>query len=103
MTSVHNEPHPLAQKYVRPSNVEIAKKFGIVRIEDWNDRIEGDSWLHLRSRGLTHVDRYTTLAQSLHAPLTGLACDEIVRCHMQSTGDLVLLHNDWLANAQVIA
>lgn len=103
MTAVHNTPHPLAQKYVKPSNVEITKKFGIVRIEDWNDRIEGDSWLTLRHRGLAHVDRYTTLAQSLQAPMTGLACDAIVRCHTQSTGDLVLLHDDWLKDAQVIA
>lgn len=106
MTSIHNEPHPLAQKYVRPSNAEIAKKYGIVRIEDWDDRIAGDVWTTLRERGDSSVERYIALVNNIKSQGPVLTPDEVfnvVRCHTQSTGEMVRLHNDWLTNAQVIA
>lgn len=102
MTAVHNEPHPMAQQYVLPSNPEIAKKFGAVRIEDWDDRIAENTWLIMRVRGNQDASSYAELASSMQAPMTGLAACEVVRCHTQRTGELVLLHDDWLKGAQVI-
>lgn len=106
MTSVHTTPHPLAQKYVKPNNPEIAKKFGIVRIEDWDDRIAGDTWPTLRERGSAPVESYVdTLNNTAHdtSVLAPAILFEVVRCHTQSTGELVLLHHDWLKDGQVIA
>lgn len=97
MTSVHLHPHPLAQRYVKPSNSEIAKKFGIVRVEDWDDRVAGETWDDRHNRGGDKAaDDYAALA----SPRTSY---EVVRCHTQSTGDLILLHDDWLRGAEVIA
>lgn len=103
MTSVHNEPHPLAQKYVRPSNPQIARKFGIVRVEDWDDRVSGSTWVERNIQGgHPEVDSYLNTS---HLPgLTATPVDaQVVRCHTQSTGETVLLHHDWLVGAQVIA
>lgn len=102
MTVVHNEPHPLAQKYVKPSNAEISRKFGIVRVEDWDDRVGGDPWLDRYLRGgFPEADQYEQLHNQV-SPIP-MAMLEVVRCHTQSTGELVLLHDDWLKDAQIIA
>lgn len=106
MASVHNEPHPLAHKYVVPSNKEIAKKFGVVRVEDWDDRIAGDTWMTLRERGEPSVERYVDLVNTIRSQSPVLApavLNEVVRCHTQSTGEMVRLHDAWLEGAQVIA
>lgn len=106
MTSVHTEPHPLAQRYVKPNNPEILKKFGIVRIEDWDDRVSGDTWPTLRERGSASVERYVdTLNHVAHdtSVLAPAILCEVVRCHTQSTGELVLLHDAWVRTGQVIA
>lgn len=103
MTAVHNQPHPLAQKYVKPSNPQIAKKFGIVRVEDWDDRVSNRTWIERNMQGgFPEVDAYTA---TTHLPgLTATPVDaQVVRCHTQSTGETVLLHSDWLEGAQVIA
>lgn len=103
MTAVHNEPHPLAQKYVRPSNPQIAKKFGIVRIEDWDDRVSGRTWLERNLQGgHPEVDTYMVTANTPGVSPTPTDA-QVVRCHTQSTGETVLLHDDWLVGAQVIA
>ena len=39
MTVVHNHPHPLAMQNVKPVNPQIFQKFGMVRVEDWDDRV----------------------------------------------------------------
>jgi hypothetical protein len=106
MTSVHKEPHPLAQRYIKPSNVAIAKKFGIVRIEDWDDRVSGDTWVSLRERGNASAEQYVDSLNNTARDTSVLVPEilfEVVRCHTQSTGELVLLHHDWLKNGQVIA
>lgn len=103
MTSVHNEPHPLAQKYVIPSNKEIAKKFGTVRVEDWDDRVAGLPWTEQVERhGYPQAEQYHARAQ-YDGHKASLASLEVVRCHTQSTGELVLLHHDWVKDGQVIA
>lgn len=105
MTSVHTEPHPMAQKYVKPNNPEIAKKFGIVRVEDWDDRVSGETWPTLRERGLnTSVETYLVQVNALDASvLAPAALYEVVRCHTQSTGEVVLLHHDWIKTGQIVA
>jgi hypothetical protein len=93
MTVVHNNPHPLAMKVLVPKNEEIAKKFGEVRIEDWDDRVAGSTWRERAQRG-TEVDAYTNETVDL---VPGTASDfEVVRCHSTATGELILLHDDWL-------
>ena len=104
MTSVHTEPHRLAQKYVKPSSTEILKKYGIVRVEDWDDRVSGDVWTTLREQGNGDVERYVELVHQMGTSvLAPLSIFQVVRCHLQSTGDVVLLHDEWLTEAQVIA
>lgn len=103
MTVVHNHPHPLSQRYVKPSNNEIAKKFGIVRVEDWDDRVSGITWLEQARRGgYPQAEQYRTRARNATSRVS-LDSLEVVRCHTQSTGELVYLHDDWLKDAQVIA
>lgn len=103
MTSVHKEPHPLAQKYVKPNNPQIARKFGIVRIEDWDDRVAGDTWVDRHARGGSpESDQYDELSRQYGAE-SWQRVEDVVRCHTQSTGELVLLHHDWLKDGQVIA
>jgi hypothetical protein len=95
MTVVHNSPHPLAMEVVIPANTEIAKKFGEVRIEDWEDRVAGLTWTEQYVRSVPSTRAYeesvwdakTGTVSSLHA---------VVRCHSTATGELILLHDDWL-------
>lgn len=103
MTAVHSHPHPLAQRYVKPSNVEIAKKFGIVRVEDWDDRVGGDTWMDRHARGGDKAADSYAVSSNPVPPSRSDKVDEVVRCHTQSTGELVLLHNDWLKDGQIIA
>lgn len=88
MTVVHNHPHPKAHQVVKPSNPEILKKFGMVRIEDWSDRILQLTWRELVGRNYAPA-----MEQNL---LTAVADDQIVACHTLTTGERVLLHDDWL-------
>jgi hypothetical protein len=103
MTSIHTHPHPLAQKYVRPNNTAIASKFGIVRIEDWDDRIGGDTWMDRHARGGDKAADSYAMSGNPVPPSSKSLISEVVRCHTQSTGELVLLHNDWVKDGQVIA
>lgn len=103
MTSVHTERHPLAERYVKPSNAAILKKFGIVRVEDWADRVDGETWPTLRTRGSAQIERYVELAHAQNAPMGPGNLLEVVRCHLQSTGDLVLLHDEWIKNGVIVA
>lgn len=103
LAAVHNEPHPLALKYVKPNNQAIAKKFGVVRIEDWDDRVAGLPWTEqIERHNFPQAEQYRSRAQyeAHKAPLGSL---EVVRCHTQSTGELVLLHHDWVKDGEVIA
>lgn len=102
MTAIHNEPHPLAQKYVNPGNPQIAKKFGIVRVEDWDDRVAGETWVDRHARGgFPEADQYDEVSRRIHPDSWG-DMYKVVRCHTQSTGELVLLHDDWVKSGQVI-
>jgi hypothetical protein len=94
MTVVHPHPHPLAMQVVTPSNPEILKTFGRVRIEDWSDRILQGTWQELRGRS-SEVKNYLNLANE---PGLGsvMVDNEIVACHTLHDGSRVLLHNDWL-------
>lgn len=105
MTSVHNEPHPLAQRYIKPNNPEIASKFGVVRIEDWDDRISGYPWPVLRDQGAnSSVESYVAQVNATdRSVLAPAALFDVVRCHTQSTGELVLLHDEWVKTGKVIA
>lgn len=102
MTVAHNHPHPLAQKVVEPSNAEILKKFGTVRVEDWNDRVTGLLWTEIAQRGnYSEVSEYpisALAAQKGRGPVS--ATHDVVRCHSVTTGEVVLLHNDWLPSDQ---
>lgn len=93
---VHPNRHPRAEEVLVPSNPEIAKKFGEIRVEDWDDRVAGATWRERHSHGgFPEVLRFlgTTNEGDLgHTP----ADADVVRCHSTTTGDLVLLHNDWL-------
>lgn len=103
MTVVHNHPHPLSQRYVKPSNPQILAKFGIVRIEDWDDRVAGFTWIERHQQGaFKEVEAYL-YGTAPDRVLTGTAgSTDVVRCHTQSTGDLVLLHDDWLKDAEIV-
>lgn len=98
MTTVHPHPHPRAHEVLIPSNEEIAKKFGQVRVEDWDDRVAGETWSERHQRGAgPEVGSY------LHSTVLP-GCEgsrwpqqhEVVRCHSTTTGELILLHDDWL-------
>jgi hypothetical protein len=94
MSVVHNHPHPMAQQVIQPQNAEIYRKFGAVRVEDWADRVLGDTPGNLRQRS-EPVDRYE--ATSRLPGCTGMPDDdEIVACHTVLTGERVLLHDLWL-------
>jgi hypothetical protein len=104
MTVVHNQPHPMAMKYVVPSNPNIAAKFGIVRIEDWHDRIRQETWIQLVQHGDQESTAYASRASVAGnvPPSTYPAMLDVVLCHTQTTGEVVLLHDDWLQGAQII-
>ena len=95
MSVVHNHPHPLAMTVVTPTNREIFKKFGKVRIEDWDDRVAGETWQQRFVRGNARsVNSYIIDKTDLGTPQNTV--NEVVRCHTLTTGELVLLHDDWL-------
>ena len=91
MTVMHPHPHPLAMSVVTPSNPEIFKKFGKVRIEDWSDRVLQGTWQELRGRS-SEVQSYLGQAAALKTATD----NEIIACHTLHDGSRVLLHNDWL-------
>lgn len=92
MTVVHPHPHPLAMQSVTPSNAQIFKTFGRVRIEDWSDRVLQGTWQELSNRA--EVQAYVAERSS---PSTAAPADnEIVACHTLHDGRRVLLHNAWL-------
>lgn len=93
MSVVHNHPHPKAMQVVTPSNVQIFRKFGKVRIEDWSDRVMQGTWKELQSR-TPEIQSYLHTADQTDSVVP--ADDEIVACHTIRTGERVLLHNDWL-------
>lgn len=95
MTVVHNHPHPKAMTVVKPSNEEIFKKFGMVRIEDWDDRIHGTTWQERLSRG-SHSEASAYLSDKTNTGTPRDMVNEVVACHTITTGERVLLHNDWL-------
>jgi hypothetical protein len=99
MTVVHAHPHPLAQKIITPANEAIASKFGKVRVEDWDDRVAGRTWLEQNLSGGTPAT--STYAVTKHdVPVSdALSVLAVVRCHSTHTGEVVLLHDDWLLKA----
>jgi hypothetical protein len=103
VTVAHNDRHPLAGKWVIPSNGAIYSKFGVVLVEDWSDRLAQATWPELLERGDQHAVDYKNLAVSQGASTTDANKLQVVRCHTQTTGELALLHDDWLKNAQVVA
>lgn len=94
---VHPEPHPRAHEVLIPSNPEIAKKFGQVRVEDWDDRVRGESWTETFNRRSTQeVTRYIQSAVGKGPEIHGEGTNEVVRCHSTTSGELILLHDTWL-------
>lgn len=97
MTVVHNDRHPRAEEVLVPSNEEIAKKFGEVRVEDWEDRVRGETWTESYSRrSSAEIAQYVSDAIGKGPGVHGDGTHEVVRCHSTRTGDLILLHNEWL-------
>lgn len=106
MTVVHQHPHPLAMRVVSPTNSFILKKFGMVRVEDWDDRVSGVTFTEKLKRGTFFEAECAN--QDLDSPEVAEGCskvlkmpsstweDDFVRCHSTTTGDLILLHDDWL-------
>lgn len=100
MTVVHNHQHPLAHQVVEPVNTSILAKFGKVRIEDWDDRVAGLTWAEQLHQG-TYPQAFSYTDESYLQQVSGGLSDaaprfDVVRCHTLTTGELVLLHNDWL-------
>lgn len=100
---VHPHPHPKAMQVLTPSNPEIAKKFGQVRVEDWDDRVAQMTWTEKLVHGQESFPEAHTYKKSLEgvpestaAIVANDATMEVVRCHSTCTGELILLHNDWL-------
>lgn len=77
MIVVHPNPHPLATQIVNPSSESVYGKFGIVRVEDWEDRVSG-----------------TPYSDNVNV---------FVRCHSILTGEMILLHDDWLPKPSDVA
>lgn len=100
MTVVHNHPHPLAHQVVDPTNPAILAKFGRVRVEDWDDRVAGLTWAEQLHQGNYQQANIYSEDQYLQQLSGGLSAAsprfDVVRCHTLTTGELVLLHNDWL-------
>lgn len=101
MTVIHPHPHPLAMTVVVPANEEIRKKFGVVRVEDWDDRVAGLTWHERHSVQGTFPEAaaYAEHKERISTPLQSR--NEVVRCHTITTGELVLLHDDWLPSCDV--
>jgi hypothetical protein len=104
MSVVHPQPHPRQFEVFVPANPEIARKYGQVRVEDWDDRVAGEAWIerlsHRGSEAFPEAMGYMRTRDEVHAA-TGFSPasanhTEIVRCHATATGELVLLHDDWL-------
>jgi hypothetical protein len=98
MTVIHPHPHPLAMRVVTPTNPEILRVYGKVRVEDWDDRISGYVLSeHLRRGGNEAIQQYVKRVEDkkTQATLPG-PHSSIVRCHTMRTGDMILLHDDWL-------
>jgi hypothetical protein len=104
MVAHHPHPHPRAQEVLIPSNSKVAEKFGQVRVEDWDDRVAGDAWAerlaHRGADAFPETMGYMRTRDQVHAA-TGASPaaaehTEIVRCHSTRTGELILLHDDWL-------
>lgn len=94
---VHPHPHPKQFEVLLPSNPEIAKKFGQVRVEDWDDRVRGETWTTaLQHSAPDEVAKYVKNATGKGPSVHGEHTNEVVRCHSTATGELILLHDDWL-------
>jgi hypothetical protein len=98
MTVVHNTPHRFHMQVVTPSNPQILKKFGKVRVEDWDDRVAGGvTWDQRQARGGYHETEVYVAQKAATNPTVPVAeALNVVRCHTLDTGELVLLHDDWL-------
>lgn len=98
MTVVHPHPHPRTMCTVQITNPEVAKKFGQkVYVVDWDDRITGETWNVLASRGVKPEDGYAVIAAQYQAPISPGQTLDVVRCHDLTTGELILLHDDWIS------
>jgi hypothetical protein len=98
MTVIHPHPHPLAMRVVTPTNPEILRVYGKVRVEDWDDRVSGYVLSeHLRRGGNKAVNQYVKRIEGgeTNVPLSSHH-SSIVRCHTMRSGDMILLHDDWL-------
>lgn len=101
MTVVHNTPHPKAMQVLTPKNPQIAAKFGQVRVEDWDDRVAGFTAFERHARGgFPETNGYFASKDEVQTSTAErILYDDslqIVRCHSTRTGELVLLHDDWL-------
>lgn len=102
MTVIHPHPHRLAMKVVLPSNYEIARTYGKVRVEDWDDRVSGQILTeHLRRGGQEAHEFYKRRLDDPETPVEPAApALAIVRCHTLTDGQMILLHDDWLPSLE---
>lgn len=104
MPAHHLQPHPRQFEVFFPANPEIAKKYGQIRVEDWDDRVAGETWAdrlaHRGADAFPEAMGYMRTRDQVHAATghspAATTHTEIVRCHSTTTGELVLLHDDWL-------
>lgn len=102
MTVVHPHPHPSAMKTVQITNPQVAKKFGDrVYLVDWDDRVAGSTWAERVANGGS-PEAATYQESQYNALVTGDLGEasgrlEVVRCHDLTTGELILLHDDWIS------
>ncbi|MCQ9178713.1 hypothetical protein KMT30_06645 [Streptomyces sp. IBSBF 2953] len=69
---MHNTPHPLAGQTVTvTAAVDGAQGPHQFRLEDWNDRVFGQSWTHMQGNPVS-------LAYAMRSGLTGLPLDNEV-------------------------
>lgn len=84
MTVVHEAPHPNAGGPVEVSTeVNLVAYVGEARLEDWWDRVSGESWM-------AALGNPATLQYRLRAIMTGLPVDdEVVYVKINSMGHLL--------------
>jgi hypothetical protein len=98
MTTIHQHPHPLAGQKLASSNPEMAQRYGKLHVIDWDDRVAGTTWQERRSRAGVFPE-VVTYAMNRQELLTASVLENenaVVRTHSCSSGDLILMHTDWL-------
>lgn len=97
MTVVHPHPHPRTMCTVQITNPEVAKKFGQkVYVVDWDDRVSGETWAERMTHGGSpEAAAYVSLSTAVTPDAN--PDNDVVRCHDLTTGELILLHDDWIS------